>query len=319
MKKQKRKKSIISKFKNLFVALTILGTLAWIGLFALNYIIGDEVTVDLNGVKITSKKKEEINALICGTNQELSDSMIYVKYNVKTGKVAMMAIPRDTYVDNEYGVGHKLNAIYRGKNAIPLVEQIEDLLSVNIDYYLFYDSKMLIDMVDAIGGVEVDVPIRMKYDDPTQNLHIDLKKGVQVLNGAQAEQFVRFRKNNDGTGYVMGDLDRTKAQQEFIKSFINTILMPKNLTKITTLVNIALDNTDTNVTAREALKYVTDIGKLDTSSLKTFTAPGTAEYIDGLSYFMLDKNETSALIEKEFNLKDTVGKDNVGTENNSQD
>lgn len=311
MKKQKRKKNIISKIKNLFVGLTILGLFAWIGLFVLNYVIGDEVTVDLNGINITSKKKDEINALICGTNQQLSDSMIYVKYNVKNGKIAMMSIPRDTYVNNEYCIGHKLNAIYRGKNAIPLVEQIEELLSVDIDYYLFYDSKMLIDMVNELGGIEIDVPIRMKYDDPTQNLHIDLKKGVQVLNGVQAEHFVRFRKNNDGTGYAMGDLDRTKAQQDFIKSFINTILMPKNIGKISNLINIALDNTDTNVTAREALKYITDIGKLDTSSLKTYTAPGTPEYINELSYFILDKKEANELIQKEFDLKDIVVENNT--------
>lgn len=101
---------------------------------------------------------------------------MYVNYNVETGKVAMMSIPRDTYITNEYCVGHKLNSLYRGKNTQAFVEQIEELIGVDIDYYLIFDSKMLIDIVDKVGGVEVDVPVRMKYDDPTQNLHIDLKK-----------------------------------------------------------------------------------------------------------------------------------------------
>lgn len=300
MSKKTKRKSSLRRLKNFFMTLSIIGIIAWSVLFYINYIIGDEVTVDQNGITVSSKKKKEINALVCGTNQSLTDSMIYVKYNVETGKISMMSIPRDTYVTNEYCIGHKLNAIYRGKNAIPLVEQIEELLSVNIDYYLFYDSDMLIDMVDAIGGVEVNVPVRMKYDDSTQNLHIDLKAGTQTLNGKQAEQFVRFRKNNDGTGYAMGDLDRTKTQQTFIKSFINTILKPTNLTKIPSLIDIALKNTDTNITAREALKYVSDVSKLDTANMITVTAPGTAEYIDGLSYFILDKKQAKSIIDNNF-------------------
>ncbi len=300
MSKKTKRKSGLRRLKNFFMTLSIIGIIAWSVLFYINYIIGDEVTVDQNGITVSSKKKKEINALVCGTNQSLTDSMIYVKYNVETGKISMMSVPRDTYVTNEYGIGHKLNAIYRGKNAIPLVEQIEELLSVDIDYYLFYDSDMLIDMVDTIGGVEVNVPVRMKYDDLTQNLHIDLKAGTQTLNGKQAEQFVRFRKNNDGTGYAMGDLDRTKTQQTFIKSFINTILKPTNLTKIPSLIDIALKNTDTNITAREALKYVSDVSKLDTANMITVTAPGTAEYIDGLSYFILDKKQAKSIIENNF-------------------
>lgn len=305
MKKKTKRKSGIKKLKNFFVTISVIGIIAWSVLFYINYIIGDEITVDENGITVNAKKKQEINALVCGTNESLTDSIIYVKYNVETGKVSMMSVPRDTYVTNEYCIGHKINAIYRGKNAIPLIQEVEELLSVKIDYYLFYDSKMLIDIVDAIGGVEVDVPIRMKYDDPTQNLHIDLKKGVQVLDGKQAEQFVRFRKNNDGTGYVMGDLDRTKAQQTFIKSFIDTILKPENLTKVPSLIDIALKNTDTNITVREALRYVSDVSKIDTGSMTSVTAPGTAEYINGLSYFLLDDDEAKLLIENDFVTKST--------------
>ena len=222
--------------------------------------------------------------------------MMYVNYNVETGKVAMMSIPRDTYITNEYCVGHKLNSLYRGKNTQAFVEQIEELIGVDIDYYLIFDSKMLIDIVDKVGGVEVDVPVRMKYDDPTQNLHIDLKKGTQVLNGKQAEQFVRYRKGNDGSGYARGDLQRTEVQQQFIKNFISTVLSAKNLTKIPDLINVALDNTDTNITAREALKYSTDAMKIDTSNISSCTAPGEAKYINNISYFVMDKEKTKELV-----------------------
>lgn len=304
MKKSKKRKSLAAKFTTVFMVLSIIAFVSWIVIYAINYSMGEDEVMSADGTTVIEKeKKKEINALVCGVNDNLTDTMIYVKYNVETGKIAMMSIPRDTYVTNEYCIGHKLNAIYRGKNIIPLVEQIQELTGVKIDYYLVFQADMLISMVDAIGGVEVDVPFNMKYDDPTQNLHINIKKGKQILDGKNAEGYVRFRHNNDMTvGYAMGDLDRTEVQQEFIKLFISTVLDAKNIGKIPDLINIAQKNTNTNVTARELLKYVTDAGKIDIANMYSTTAPGSAQYIDGLSYFLLDKTETKSLIEKNFNL-----------------
>lgn len=298
-KNEKKKKNIYQKFTTFFIVIFAVGVVLWIGIYAVNRVIGEDsltTQVGSNDSKVSTKKKSEVNALVSGTNQNLTDTMIYVNYNVETGKVAMMSIPRDTYITNEYCVGHKLNSLYRGKNTQAFIEQIEDLIGVNIDYYLIFDSKMLIEIVDKIGGVEVDVPMRMKYDDPTQNLHIDLKKGNQILNGKQAEQFVRYRKGNDGSGYARGDIQRTEVQQQFIKKFISTVLSTKNLTKIPDLINIALDNTDTNITAREALKYSTDVAKIDTSNISSCTAPGEAKYINNISYFVMDKEKTKELV-----------------------
>lgn len=298
-KNKKKKKNIYQKLTTFFIVIFAISVVLWTSIYAVNRAIGEDslaTQAGSNDSKVSTKKKSEINALIVGTNQNLTDTMIYVNYNVETGKVAMMSIPRDTYITNEYCVGHKLNSLYRGKNTQAFVEQIEELIGVDIDYYLIFDSKMLIDIVDKVGGVEVDVPVRMKYDDPTQNLHIDLKKGTQVLNGKQAEQFVRYRKGNDGSGYARGDLQRTEVQQQFIKNFISTVLSAKNLTKIPDLINVALDNTDTNITAREALKYSTDVMKIDTSNISSCTAPGEAKYINNISYFVMDKEKTKELV-----------------------
>lgn len=298
-KNKKKKKNIYQKLTTFFIVIFAIGVVLWTSIYAVNRVIGEDslaTQAGSNDSKVSTKKKSEINALIVGTNQNLTDTMIYVNYNVETGKVAMMSIPRDTYITNEYCVGHKLNSLYRGKNTQAFVEQIEELIGVDIDYYLIFDSKMLIDIVDKVGGVEVDVPVRMKYDDPTQNLHIDLKKGTQVLNGKQAEQFVRYRKGNDGSGYARGDLQRTEVQQQFIKNFISTVLSAKNLTKIPDLINVALDNTDTNITAREVLKYSTDAMKIDTSNISSCTAPGEAKYINNISYFVMDKEKTKELV-----------------------
>ena len=320
MKKNKKKRNTVQKFKLFFMVLSIIGIVVWGAIYAVNYTIGeDEEILSADGTKVeTTKKKDVINALVCGINENLTDTMIYVRYDVNSGKIAMMSIPRDTYVTNDYCIGHKLNAIYRGKNVVPLVEEIQELLDVKIDYYLIFDTEMVHELVDAVGGVEIEVPMRMKYDDPTQNLHIDLQKGLQVLNGKQAEMFVRFRHNNDMTvGYSMGDLDRTKVQQTFIKTFAKTALSASNIPKYPELIKIALEHTDTNVTVREALKYATDAAKIDVENIISLTAPGEAKYIDNLSYFVLDEDETRKVIKEQFN---TMGNEDVSdTTKNSDD
>jgi polyisoprenyl-teichoic acid--peptidoglycan teichoic acid transferase len=299
--------SVIKILLRLSIILSVVGTIVYGILFFINYSIGDEEpTVDVNGNVVEYIKKEEINALICGENDNLTDTMIYLKYNVKTGKMAYISIPRDTYVTNPYCIGNKLNAIYRGENIGPLIQEIEELLDVYIDYYLVIDNKVVRELIDTIGGVQVDVPIRMKYDDYTQNLHIDLKPGLQVLDGKKAEMFIRFRKNNDGTGYEMGDLERIGVQQKFIKTLISSIVSPTNITKIPGLVNVALKNTDTNVTIREALRYVPDLNNLKLDSIYSCMAEGSAKYIDDLSYFVIDTASTQNIIKEKFNLTEKV-------------
>lgn len=299
--------SIIKILLRLSIVLSAIGIIAYGVIFFINYSIGDEEpTLDVNGNVVEYIKKEEINALICGENDNLTDTMIYLKYNVKTGKMAYMSIPRDTYVTNSYCIGNKLNAIYRGENIGPLIEEIEELLNVYIDYYLVVDNKVVRELIDTIGGVEVDVPMRMKYDDYTQNLHIDLKPGVQVLDGKKAEMFIRFRKNNDGTGYGMGDLERIEVQHKFIKTLISTVVSPSNIPKIPDLINVALKNTDTNVTIREALRYVPDLSNLKLDSIYACMAEGSAKYIDNLSYFVIDTAATQNVIKEKFDLKETV-------------
>lgn len=315
--KKRKKKTVFSKLANIFMVLAIIGIIAWGALYAVNYMLGEEEQLNADGTVSETKgtqKKKIINALVCGTNENLTDTMMYIRYNVETGKIAMMSIPRDTYVTNPYCIGHKLNAIYRGQNVVPLVEEVQELLDVKIDYYLIFDTTLIHDLVDAVGGVEVNVPIRMKYDDPTQNLHIDIQPGLQVLDGNKAEGFVRFRHNNDFTvQYPRGDLGRVEAQQDFMKQLIKTVLQSKNITKAPELINIALKNTDTNVTAREALKYVTDATKIDVNNIITMTAPGTTPYIDNISYFKMDEAKAQEIIRTVFDLQNTETTENNTT------
>lgn len=292
MKKREKEKKSLSIFKLLFVIIIFLVICICSLALYTNITTYSYVSADGNEEEIFGKK-ECVSALICGVNDNLTDTIMYINYNTQNGKLFIMSIPRDTYVENEYCVGHKINAIYREKNIVPLIEEVQELLNTKIDYYAIFDTEIVNKLVDEIGGVKVDVPFDMKYDDPTQDLHIDLEQGVQVLNGKQAEQFVRFRHNNDmSIAYAMGDLGRVKTQQEFMKSLAKSLFNPINVFKIPSIANIILEDTKTNITSSDIVRYILNVAKLDIDNIATTTASGTPKYINGVSYFLLDEEKT---------------------------
>lgn len=306
-KSKGRNINILKVFTRIFTIFIVATALTWCGLYIFQTYV--EVTtpkvVDEYGnnqdIVSTTMKKGYIEALICGTNQSLSDTMIYVRYHLDTGKASMMSIPRDTYNNNKYCIGHKMNAIYLGKNIEPLIQEVESMLDVSIDYYAVFDTKAVREIVDALGGVEVNVPFRMEYEDWTQELYIDLQPGLQVLNGEQAEGFVRWRHNNDYTvQYKNADIDRTKTQQEFLKALIKTALQPKNILKANEIMDIGFRNIKTNATLKDALKYFDAAMKIDMNSISNYTMPGRPQYIDGISYYLGDTKEAQKIIKENF-------------------
>ena len=128
-KKRKTKRNIIQKITFFLIVITCISSVIWACLYMANRAMGDEEVLNADGTKAESnvRKKQVINALVCGVNETLTDTMIYVKYYVETGKIYMMSVPRDTYVVNDYCYGHKLNSIYRGEMVVPLVEEIQEL------------------------------------------------------------------------------------------------------------------------------------------------------------------------------------------------
>lgn len=298
-KDSKKKRKSGSIFKLLF-AVVALFTISILSLSLYSNMTSQNLITADGREELVEGKKEYVSALVCGVNDNLTDTIMYIRYNTKNGKLYIMSIPRDTYVDNIYCAGHKINAIYRGKNIVPLVEEVQELLNTKIDYYIVFDTDMVNKLVDKIGGVKVEVPFDMKYDDPTQDLHIDLNKGVQVLNGIEAEHFVRFRHNNDmSVAYAMGDLGRVKTQQDFMKAFIKSMLNPKNIFNIQSIINIILEDTKTNIQTEDIIRYILSVIKLDTSNIVTKTATGSPKYINGISYFLLDSEKTQEEIKNE--------------------
>lgn len=256
----------------------------------------------------TRKELEpKVTCLFLGVNGGLTDFIMLGQYNPNTREIALVSIPRDSNVGSA-SVDGKLNSLYssRGKNIDKVKDKITEITGISIDHYVLFDTKILRKIVDEIGGVTVDVPINMDYDDPYQNLYIHLKKGVQTLTGSQAEQFCRFRKNNNGTGYPGGDVERTKAQQKFIKAFISELLKASNISKASNLINIVIDGTKTDVTFDVAKEYIDDLVALRTDRITSNTLPGSARMGESplgynTSYYYLDSKAVKEMIDDMFN------------------
>lgn len=248
----------------------------------------------------------KVNCLVMGRNQMLTDFIVLMQYNPNTREVSLMSIPRDTFVSSS-SVDGKINSIYANKKIDGIVEAVENLTGIDVEYYLLFDAKILKKVIDELGGVTVDVPINMDYDDPYQSpeLHIHLKKGVQRLNGSQAEQFVRFRKNNNGTGYANGDIGRIATQQGFIKALISEILKGENLGKVKTLAQIMIDGTKTNVTMDVIEKYSDDLITFKIDRIRIDTLPGVGKYQSykgvSRSYYIVNEEKAKTVIDELFN------------------
>ena len=270
--------------------------------------VQDKESGDKNIIErlVVPEKKEEpvVTCLFLGVNGNLTDFIMLGQYNPNTREIALLSIPRDTNVGNN-SVDGKINSAYSSRGMDKLKKQVTEITGIEIDYHVLFKTKILRQVVDKIGGVTVDVPINMNYDDPYQNLYIHLKKGTQKLTGSQAEQFCRFRKNNDGSGYSGGDVERTKAQQKFIKAFITELLKVDNVSKIPDLINIILEGTKTNVTLDVAKEYIDDVIALKTDRITTNTLPGSARMGKSplgymTSYYYYDAEKTKTMVDEMF-------------------
>ncbi|GAB6109348.1 LCP family protein [Fusibacter bizertensis] len=247
--------------------------------------------------------KDRVNILVMGIEGTRTDTMIFVSIDPKNNKVDAISVPRDTYYPTEgkNGAGQaKLNAVYGFKEiggAIGVKNTVSKLLGTHIDYYVAVKYDAVKEIVDLLGGVEVDVPFRMKYDDPYSipPLHIDFQPGVQTINGDQAMAYLRFRKNTDGS-HSGGDIKRMERQQDFIKSAAKSAIQ----IKLPYIVARSMSYVDTDMPLSKAVMIATSMIGTDMASINIQTIPtkGSGTGKDGLSYFYYDAEATKALIEQ---------------------
>ena len=283
----------------------------------------------------TLKELDEFRCLILGisTDEEgalLTDTIMVASYNPNTQKATLLSIPRDTYTGKNPSKAtayQKINSIYsRNKDPNEVLDAVNDITNLGLQYYAIVKTEGFIKLVDAIGGVTFNVPIDMDYDDTSQDLHIHLKAGEQVLDGDKAEQLVRFRHNNDGTSYPEeygdNDLGRMRTQREFIMEVIKQTAKVENIFKIGEILDVAEENVITNIDFNAIKDYIPYAVEFNTEDLLTATLPGVSTNKNevGTWVYIHDEEETATLIQELFYDRDkeeTSAESDTTSEENS--
>lgn len=225
-----------------------------------------------------------------------ADTIMVVSYDTVNQKVGVVSIPRDTIVDRPDQDIPKINAAYRGKNpADNLRDTVSELVGFPIDYYITVSINAFKAIVDTVGGVDFYIPCDMNYDDttPGQELRIHYTKGQYHLNGQQALEVVRFRHNNDGSGYT--DVGRTQTQQKLLTAMAKKVLSWQSVTKLTDFVDIFAKYVRSDLDVSHMAWFATQALSLDTAegvSSATLPGDGTVKY-KGVSWcYALEPEET---------------------------
>lgn len=245
---------------------------------------------------------DRINVLLLATDsgELLTDTIMLASVNTKAKKINILSFPRDTLVKYN-GSTVMINSVYgRGKEGerhMEVIDVVKEITGLPVNYYVVIHPDGFRNVIDALGGVYIDVPQDMKHDDdtPGRELHINLKKGYQLLDGDKAEQFTRFR------GYPTADLGRIEAQQTLVKELFKQKVNAGLIFKANRLYKAIKKNVDTNFSASSVPQMVKIISSFSENSVDTYTLPGRGQN----NRIIYNKNETKKLIDEVF-LSDAV-------------
>ena len=239
---------------------------------------------------LTAKDKATI--MIMGVDERdddvgRSDTLMIASIDPKTNQASLLSVPRDTRVKIKGHGFDKVNAAYAyGKEKLSQ-DTVENLLGVSIDHYVIINTKSFKKIIDAIGGIDIDVPKRMHYEDPWDDdggLIIDFHPGMQHMDGAKAVTYVRYRDEE-------GDLGRIRRQQDFVRAFMEKLVSPSIIPKLPTVIKEVMGSLETDLSFRQLLEFVGTLKESKNNGLKTDMVPGKPLYIDGVSYWIPDLNK----------------------------
>ncbi len=303
------KKFFVSMLVTFLVVLVVGG-----GLMTAQFMFGTNLSSEIT--KFLDKSKgDKVNILLMGLDQDKirADVVMVVSLDPEMEQINVLSLPRDTRVQYSTNRYDKLNHAMGYKNPEEtIIRLVKQVTGMPIHYYCEVDFKGVKNIVDILGGVDFEVPCNMNYDDPVQNLHIHLKKGMQHLDGQKAHDMLRFRHNNDMTAsglYALGDEGRIDTTQKFLKALFEQKLKPEYLMKAPRLIDEIYDHVNTNFSLADATGYVKLLKKLNGDSLQTYTLPGEAKYIGTTSYFIYDRTKTEQLVLEKFGYPEEEAKE----------
>lgn len=277
--KKKKKKKRRSVLKGLYTTIVILALLIVVGYGAYKTLIqppslGDPdlgsqemleggVMPGLSGGKYPHRAQTYTFLLVCPDQESgNADAIMVVTYDVPNQKVGMLSIPRDTLVNEKFP---KINASYHS-GIENLSRVVSELTGLDFNFTVEIDLDAIAELVEQVGGIDFNVPVEMYYDDPVQDLHIHFKPGMQYLNGQQAVEVCRFRHNADGTGYPLGDVQRSETVRNVMVTTAKKLVSFSNLGKVNEFIKIFQRNVQTNLKTSDIIWFATQALQLDLSS-----------------------------------------------------
>lgn len=225
-----------------------------------------------------------------------SDTMMVVFINGDTNEISLLSIPRDCYVQIPgYTTKTKINHSYAYGGINLTRETIEYFLGIKIDDYVEIDFDGFVELVDLLGGVEINVDQRMiNYDEG-----INLNPGLQTLDGKQALGYCRFRIGQDGTDSI-SDIKRAEHQQTFIIALKDKLMSLSTLWKVPRLVSLADEYVNTTISTMDAIKLGNTLLQMNLDSIKTYTIPTSSMWINSVSYELVSSVGTMEILNQIF-------------------
>ncbi len=278
-------------FRNFVIVLLILALLL---LAAVVFLLPQQPT---GGSGPSARKDGVSTILLAGMDQSgmRTDTLMLLTVDRPGRSLSLVSIPRDTLVLGSYTVP-KINSVYGVNNGGAegiemLLTRVAQSIGYTPDGYMLIRLDAFVELVDALGGVEFDVPVDMFYNDPAQDLYIDLLAGPQTLTGEEAMGVVRFR-----SGYADADLGRIQVQRQFLSALLDQAVSLEGAAKSPLLLQILLDHTESDLDARSLLWLAESVLLSDLGNIQTATLPGSARSFPSGSYYVLDPESVAQTV-----------------------
>lgn len=315
-KKGKKKKA----GKVILIILLVLVLIAGIGYAVLEFVIkppdtdNKGVTDNTNTHHVDGRKDGVYTFLVAGTDQisNNTDTIMIGSFDTVNHKLNIVSIPRDTLINIQHEV-KKANAAYHYAayyknvegssyyNCDPVEsmrkELVKSMLGFDVDKYVLVNIDAAAEVVDAIGGVEFDLPVDMNYDSKRQDLHIHLNKGLQTLSGDDFVKVMRFRSS-----YAGGDLQRIEMQQKLLSALADQMLTLGNVPNLTKVAQIVADNMETDMSTENIIYFAKEFLKLSKDDVKFMTLPKLSTgSVFGFSYVFTDIDAWLKMVNESLN------------------
>ncbi|WP_270349448.1 LCP family protein [Megamonas funiformis] len=299
---EKKNKSSYVKYILILVVVFILSGM--VGAFFANALVDNKPDYNEDDKKGMLVAKDKATVMIMGVDERAddvgrSDTLMIATLDPDKNQAALLSVPRDTRVKIKGHGFDKINAAYAYGGRKLTQETIESLLNTHIDHYIKINVHGFTKIIDALGGIDIDVEKRMYYEDPWDDdggLYIDLQPGMQHMDGKTAITYVRYRDEE-------GDIGRIKRQQNFMKAVMDKLVSPTIIPKLPAIVSAVSDSVETDMSVSEILSFLGTLQDAKDNGLKSEMLPGKPVYIEGISYWVPDISKTRQILANTLGIK----------------